>query len=108
MNSEDLTGKVVVVVEGHHGIGKIISKALIENGAMVHILANDHEEAEKVAKEELFMERDEDRIWRASVAPCKTSNISSIILHTNCAKNKYGTVDYLVNPMMVLDNVALH
>ena len=77
---------------------------MIEKGALVHILAKNPEEAEKVTQEEFFIEEGEERVWRASVAMCNTSNISSIILNTNDAKAKYGTVDFLVNPMMVLDN----
>lgn len=99
MNKTDLTGKVAVVVEGGKGLGRIISKALVEQGAIVHILTKDLKEAEKVIEEELFIESPSDeRIYRAVASLCSTDNISSLKLFHSLVEYRHGRIDFFINP----------
>jgi NAD(P)-dependent dehydrogenase (short-subunit alcohol dehydrogenase family) len=102
MERIDLTGKVAVVIEGAQGIGRIISKALVDQGATVHIITKDLEEAQEVIKEEMFIETSGDeRIWRAIASKCCTDNISAVALFINLAKDHHGRVDFVIEPKEV-------
>lgn len=92
-----MIGKVAVVIEGAREAGKIISKALIEKGATVHILALDAEEAIQVIEDEMFVEAGNDeRIYRACATPCLTSNITAVNNCVKIAQNIHGRVDYVI------------
>ena len=96
--SREMEGKIAIVTGGAAGTGKAITKALIEQGCIVHIACTNCEQARKVCKEEFFIEGpDGERIYRTMADMCDISDNQQVKAFVELVFNLHGRVDYLVN-----------
>ena len=85
-----MENKIALVTGGTSGIGKEIVKELLEKGCKVITCYHDNEEAANETKEEF---NNEDLL----IIKCDVSNEEEVINMFNIVKEKFGSLDYLVN-----------
>ena len=85
-----MENKIALVTGGTSGIGKEIVKELLEQGCTVITCYHNNEEAANNTKIELNSNN-------LFITKCDVSNEKDVIEMFNLVKEKYGSIDYLVN-----------
>lgn len=89
-NLFDVAGKVAVITGGSRGIGAMMAKGLLENGAKVYITAR--KEAELKATEEALAEFGDCTAIRSDL-----SSYEGVVAFADEVKSREGKIDILIN-----------
>jgi short-subunit dehydrogenase len=87
----DLTGKTVLLTGGSRGLGLVMARQLIQQGARLAICARDRAELER-ARNEI-----EQQGGQVLALPCDVTNRSQVEQMVQQVRDRFGQIDILIN-----------
>ena len=91
MNEYDLRGKTVLVTGGSRGLGLVLAREFVRNGARVAICARDEQELEQASGDLLG------RGAEVMAVKCDVTNITEVDDMVSRIRERFGKIDVLVN-----------
>jgi len=92
----NLAGKVVVITGGSRGLGLVMARQLVDEGARIAICARDAEELRRAQNE--LIERGADVL----AMPCDITQREQVEEFVRAVENRFGAIDVLINNAAII------